>query len=177
MSTDVEVTTFDAPTTLDNMVLIVEAEMLIHMDYVTNDVMDPERGREGAICGGRKACAIGALWLAHGIKPEIWGVEDDGATLPGIHYDERYDFMYYRPELRRAYDVLNKAATEKADAIAQSRGSENIARMRPEIVRQADMCGMAEALFESNLLDEEGFVGKQLIDVIDRAKELLAPAE
>lgn len=171
------VTTFDAPTTLDNMVLIVEAEMLIHLDYVTNEVMDQERERKGAICGGRKACAIGALWLAHGIKPEVWGDDDEAmAQLPGITYDERLSFMLDYPELRKAYDALDSAAEEKADAIAQRNGAERIGLFRPEIVRQAQMCGMAEALFESRLLDQD-FVGKELIDVIDRAKELLAPAE
>lgn len=91
---------------LDNMQEIVEGEMLIRGSYISPKIQVPER--EGAICGGRRACALGSLYLAAGIDPVLddLGYSDLDNTAPS----ERYLEFQERPYLGLAYDAMNKAA-------------------------------------------------------------------
>lgn len=114
---------------LDNMKEIVKNDMLEQGVYITESVVDQRLAEQGAICGGRKACAIGSLYIGYGIRPDI---EDGYAKLPGVddtrYYwtggpnkpSERESFLKTRPGLRLAYDALNDAAdkfVEKRDDI------------------------------------------------------------
>src|SRR3954470_14749062 len=66
---------------LAGMQEIVEHDMLIHGEYATG-VVDDELAAEGAICGGRKYCAVGALWVGGGVsmRNDGWGYK-----LPGVN--------------------------------------------------------------------------------------------
>lgn len=99
---------------LDNMETIVLAEMLVRGEYLELQVSHPERS--GAICGGRRACAIGSLYIGAGVRISRYKVGSFSyAQLPGVNESERKSFMRHRPHLRLAYDALN----ESAEAYAQ----------------------------------------------------------
>lgn len=104
-----ETTRAKAIAALEGMREIVRREMLTQGIYVDPEVSNPRL--VGAICGGRKHCAIGSLWVGGGIKATK---EKYGIALPGTAADERPDFLRHRPGLRAAYDSLNLAAEEFA---------------------------------------------------------------
>lgn len=97
---------------LEGMRQIVRREMITTGCYIDEDISSPQLARSGAICGGRKHCAIGSLWAGYGIKP----FKRSGfVQLPGVHRDTRKRFTKTRPGLRLALNALNAAATEFAD--------------------------------------------------------------
>src|ERR1044072_1662169 len=63
---------FRAVWTLNRMREIVLNEMLMHGEYSTA-VVDERRAEEGAVCGGRRACAVGSLWIAYGVPFDEYG--------------------------------------------------------------------------------------------------------
>lgn len=106
---------------LEGMKEIVKAEMLIRSHYVDPEHVDQERKEAGAICGGHKACAIGSLWLAYGIKPDYQPppttLSGKGTwTLPGtdelfsVKGQRRAEFLRNRPGLKLALNALDDAA-------------------------------------------------------------------
>jgi hypothetical protein len=114
---------------LDNFDLIVRRDRLVRGAYFVSrnelgvhfDVNDPAWGleqaraeqlaNENALCGGGRACAIGSLWLAGGVKtePNFMGT---GGYLPHVVEENRHLELDERPALSVAYDALNLAATE-----------------------------------------------------------------
>jgi hypothetical protein len=98
-----------------NMQKIIANEMLTRGEYVEEDVSNPRLAEQGAICGGRRACAVGSLWLAALVPMEFkdpdhptWG------DMPGVLVRDRLDFLDDKPGLASAYDALNAAAREYA---------------------------------------------------------------
>lgn len=94
---------------LDGMREIVNNEMLIHGQYVTEDVINPTMA--DSLCGGRQYCAIGALWVGAGVKVER---RYGGVALPGAMYWQRSRFVAGRPALAAALDHLDAAAERYA---------------------------------------------------------------
>ncbi len=97
---------------LDRMKQIVENDQVIHMCYLSEEVVRPDLAKAGAVCGGHSACAVGSLWLAGDIKPV-----NDGTgfyLLPGVLPGERGDALVDHPALSAAYDALNDAAEQYA---------------------------------------------------------------
>jgi hypothetical protein len=109
-------TLYSAEETLDRMAEIVRAEMTVRLSYV-GSIVRPDLAESGAICGGRQHCAIGALWVAHGV-PYLRDADDDDVDLPGVAQSERLDFLDRDPELALAHDALGAAA----DAFAERSG-------------------------------------------------------
>jgi hypothetical protein len=93
---------------LDGMAQIIRNEMLTHGSYVSSEVVNEELAKQGAICGGHEACAIGSLWIGGGVK--INASRYGGAILPGVEEEERQQFLRNRDGLRVAYHELNAAA-------------------------------------------------------------------
>lgn len=90
---------------LDRMAEIAEREMLVSGNYVDPFYIDPKMG--GAVCGGRKTCAVGSLFVAGGAEVEVNRGE---FRLPAANPGNRDDYLADRPALRLAYDALNDAA-------------------------------------------------------------------
>lgn len=108
-------TLYSAEETLDRMAEIVRAEMMGNRVYVSG-VVRPDLAEKGAICGGRRHCAIGALWVAHGVPYTDY--MSDEVALPAVAQSERMGFMATDAELALAHDALGEAA----DAFAESIG-------------------------------------------------------
>lgn len=96
---------------LDGMRSIVRAEMLTQGEYVENEISNPRR--VASLCGGRKHCAVGSLWVGGGIRPKI--TPGGLIYLPGAEGYLRKDFLRRRPALRTAYNALNEAARDFAE--------------------------------------------------------------
>jgi hypothetical protein len=58
--------------TCDGVIEIAKNEMLVRGNYITG-IVDDKLKQQGAICGGRQACLVGSLYLAHGVPDEGWG--------------------------------------------------------------------------------------------------------
>ena len=144
---------------LDGMREIVRREMLITGTYVQASVSNPNL--TGAICGGRKHCAIGALWVGGGVKP-VWGGRC--YPLPGADQDERVDFLRHRAGLRLAYDCLNAAAEDFIDRDDEGRLSLDRYFSAP-----------IEALFEGNY-DDGDLTKRDLLRIIAAAKRKVKAA-
>lgn len=145
--------------TLTGMSQIVKNEMLIRGEYVT-PVRNRKLADEGAICGGRKACAIGSLWIAAGVKVEPQGAL--GARLPGIYDSQRPGFLRRRPGLRLAYEALNEAAEEYA-----------VEHNKVATIKRSHFDSPIEALFESRAAK----IGRpELLSLINVAKRKVRAA-
>lgn len=162
---------------LDGMEEIVTAEMLMRGEYFSSYVADPSRKQ--AICGGRKFCAIGALWQGAGIGLIREPRERDNiviTVLPGAmetvwrdyltpnNHQSRADFLVRRPGLRLALDTLDAVAQEfAADAgLDLSRG---------------DYASAMEALFEGEDEDGDFYVNSEdLLDIIRAARREIVAA-
>lgn len=93
---------------LDGMAEIVRNEMLVKGHYVTS-VVRPDMA--SSVCGGRRYCAVGALWAAGGVRVDASG------ELPGVEEHARDGFLAHRPGLRLAYEALNEAARAYIDGL------------------------------------------------------------
>jgi hypothetical protein len=94
--------------TLDNMRQIVKNDMLTVGEYITQNIVQRNLAEQGAICGGRKACAIGSMLLAYGDKPV-----DDGfgyIILEGTEAPSEYAAR--KPALKAVLDSLNAEAEQ-----------------------------------------------------------------
>lgn len=150
-----------AVTILEGMEQIAERNMLIHGRYVTPEVHSPELAQSGAICRGHKACAIGSLYLAGGVKMTY---EKSGsgimlADMPGVDEEDRAEFLRNRPALRAAYDALNEAA----DRFIKRNGVKFLDDRR---IFNASI----EALFEEGTLDGRSINAPELTRVIKSAR-------
>lgn len=106
-----ETTRAKALSALEGMREIVRREMLTTGFYVDEEVSNPRL--LGALCGGRKHCAIGSLWVGAGIKAKI---DEKGVfSLPGTPEWDRNEFLRRRPGLRVAYEQINLAADDFAE--------------------------------------------------------------
>lgn len=94
--------------TCDGVIEIAKNEMLVRGTYLTG-ILKPDMAREGSICGGRKACLVGSMYLAHGVRGDI---ED-----MSMSFDSRKAEMRNRPGLRLAYQAINEAALRRAEKI------------------------------------------------------------
>lgn len=97
---------------LDGMRSIVRAEMLTQGEYIESEISNPRR--LASLCGGRKHCAVGSLWVGGGIRPHV--TPGGAVHLPGTSSWEREAFLRRRPALRVAYNALNEAARDFADS-------------------------------------------------------------
>ncbi len=100
---------------LNGIEQIARNEMLIQGEYVTEEVVNEELAKKGAICGGRAACLIGSAYVSAG-----YGYIDeyDYFRLPGIGDtadldEERKAFLRHRPGLRLAIEALDKCAVRR----------------------------------------------------------------
>jgi hypothetical protein len=135
---------------LAGMQEIVEHDMLIHGEYSTSFVVDHKLAAEGAICGGRKYCAVGALWVGGGVS-----MRNDGwdYALPGVNVYERENFLRPRHGLRLAYETLNQVAQEWA---VRTRRANRL--MDYYAVDLADLT--IESVFEGEY-DDRGEIGRR----------------
>lgn len=154
---------------LDGMYQIVEKEMVVKGHYVTG-VVDEALASAGAICNGRKYCAIGSLWAGHGVRAVKDPWAEWGWNLPGVNEGaERDEFLENRHGLRLAYNSLNEAATEWAEKnIASPRGREDVLETFNAPI---------EALFEAEDDFKEDYdfeLGRpELLEIIERAENIV----
>ncbi len=120
---------------LDGMLEVTRNEMLRRGDYISRFVVSEYLEEHGAVCGGHRACAVGALWLGAGVEIEYsMGM----ATLPGTNDShQREEFLETRPALALAYAAMNQVCDEYIDEL-DLRGRLN-----------ADFADSMEQLFES----------------------------
>jgi len=150
---------------------IVEREQLAHVGYVDQRV-DPGLAASGALCRGRRACVVGATWLAAGIEPVRYVSpfsEVVTYALPGAGFDHEDRIVALKNGgylgLLRAYEALNEAA----QAYIVERGF--------TLDSMWAHAGPLEGLFESeDPASYESFLiePRDMLVVIDRAEELVA---
>ncbi len=143
---------------LDRMAQIVDNDMLVRGDYVENEVTRPDLAESGAICGGHRACAIGSLWIAGGLDPENAYVK---GTPDPFAYDRRETYLSDKPALRRAHAALCSAAEDYGD------------RRDLFVAGDAFWPDPLEALFETGEDDDGPINPRELLTVIDMAREIL----
>lgn len=146
-----ETTRAKALDALEGMRQIVRNKMLITGAYVDEKVSNPRL--LGALCGGRKHCAIGSLWAGAGIKAKI----SDGSAffLPGTPEWDRKEFLRRRPGLKVAYEQINLAA----DDFAEKNGYD---------LEISSYGAPLEALFETHY--ENDLTKQDLLKIISAAK-------
>lgn len=125
--------------TLDGMAEIARAEMMARVGYVTPAVARPRR--RGAVCQGHKACAIGSLWLAAGVKLQPLYRGTGNLVLPGVSQGERGEFIRTRPVLRHSLHFLNQAASEYMD-LHDILPSRDLTRDAIESLFESDDCAL-----------------------------------
>lgn len=181
MTTTTTFTPYTAEETLQRMLVIAEAEMLIRGSYITSDI---DLDRVDAPCGGRQACAVGSLVLAAGFTLSEDGKEDvrEDTRIPWTHGPNgrdgqnvwpngRPDFMRRWPETARAYDALNQAAKEYMDDKGLIDDDIDSTHDKSGI----NTYGHMETLFESMLLGTgPANLARHMTDVITRAQRILA---
>lgn len=174
----------DAISTLWNMSIIAEADMMTRGLYVDEKVSEP--ARSGAICGGHRACAIGSLFLgaqvplvhysgrsggdilsndevAHHIKNgdfSFW------SSMPNVGVTDRYHEFKKRPYLGLAYRALNNAAMEYV--IKHDEEYMIIWLKRSPRPFEGPAEGWAEVLFESKIIPDSD-LGKIFVRLCDKA--------
>lgn len=176
---------YTAEETIDRMRQIVEAEMIMHMDYISDEI-DQRRKEEGAICGGHRACAVGALYLAFGVVPRYDRDNEDGlifnVTLPGSYAPIRTEFMQRIPELGRAYRALNTAAEQVMEEYAVKHDLNMDDVFSEDFKHAVNFNGAMEAMFEHYWTEEEdervndGMTQgdkERMLTMLDRAQEIL----
>jgi hypothetical protein len=150
---------------LDGMEEMVHNEMVQRIGYISLRTYKPELAEAGAICLGHMACAVGSLWLAGGVELSWSG---GLAFLPGTShtYNMRVDWLRVNgyEGIITAYEALETAAAEYVE------------REGLTIQDTWEDYGALEGLFESydDEQDEPLIEPHQLVDVIERARELLS---
>lgn len=149
--------------TLDGMKEIVEHEMIERGSYSTAEIIDRDLYEKGAVCGGRRYCAIGAMVVAYGIPSH----QESQGRYP---WEQTVDFgmavsggrrSYYKkhPGLDIAHDALNEAADQYAKqyGLGMPGGTSAI-----------------EDLFESNPFFDDTEEGRVVLcGIIDNAKAII----
>lgn len=139
---------------LEGVIELAEKEQLLQGRYVSS------------ICGGRKACLIGSLFLVAHAEPQVFrGV----STLVEAHEGFRDTFMADRPGLKLAYEALNTEAELYA--------YEHNLDLTPGYDEE-DFHSAAEALFEVGLkgMDYDE-IRDHVITVCRNAQRALQPIE
>ncbi len=147
---------------LDRMKQIVENDMLIRLTYVEAVLTRPDLAEAGAICGGHRACAIGALWIAGGWTPghaEYSFTNSSGYSSSVFSEAYRDEYLADKPALSSAHDALNAAAEVYA--------AEQDLEVGPNYVSRI------EALFEEGFRNDEHIDPRELLAVIDIAHGIL----
>lgn len=75
----------------------------------------PNKRVQDPLCGGVNVCAIGSLYVAAGIEPEVSAYDGSIIGLPGASEHLREEFMKDKPVLAKAYSLLNLSARNFAD--------------------------------------------------------------
>lgn len=183
-------TTRKALRVCDGVISIAANEMLVQGTYVTEHVANQELKERGAICGGRKACLVGSMYLSHGDLPtkeeanERYGHSGFWAGIFRPPY--RPEYMADRPALKLAYDAFNTAAYEimlsepwtrefETEEYDDDEGEYVTARIEIDVSSQHEPSeGWGEYFFEIVLKSEEDyFVRGQVIRVAENAKDLI----
>lgn len=162
----------DALRTLDGIRQITKNEMLIHGEYVTDNVRNKKLAAEGAVCGGRKACLVGSAYIAYGVPLQITEHYDywrektvERVELPGIgDKRNRAGFRRYRPGLRLAMEALNDAAERKLATLSERRQ-----RAIRENVDDGIYPDLAESLFETG----KGLNREDVLKLVTQAKRIV----
>lgn len=104
---------------LDGIIQIAENEMLQQGIYV-GPVADEKLAEKGSICGGRKACLVGSLFLSAKHAGEIepppprypWlnAYQDLYDRWPMSSGDSRESFIADHPAMKLAWDTLSRLA-------------------------------------------------------------------
>lgn len=103
---------------LDGMREIVRKEMLVKGMYV-GPISNPSMTR--SICGGRRYCAMGALWVGGGIKVTR-------GDLPGVHegagrtQGTRNRFLRKHPALKIALNALEEVSRKYLSELPTTSG-------------------------------------------------------
>ena len=160
---------------LDRMQQVVDNEMLRRGTYITDYITDHDLELDGAVCGGRQACAIGALGLGAGVEYTDAEADEEGhyvgsLGLPGVAQNARDHFMSDKPHLRAAFDALEKAAHWYVLDVPESK----------EYADASETCefqhSYLEALFESSWWSDGDEARLGISEVIGKARELLLVA-
>ena len=140
---------------LDGMREVVRREMLTQGTYVSEEGLNPRLA--GAICGGRRHCAIGSLWVGAGVKHRV---VKGAVTLPGVGEEDRPRFLRRHPALKLAYDALNRVAQRWTDE------------------HEVDLDGAFHAPIEDLFESQWGYVltKRDLLRIISNAKRIVRAA-
>lgn len=165
--------TMTALDALDGMRGIVEREMVGTGLYASYEVQDRKLLEAGAICGGRRYCAIGSIIVGGGVQP-YQDMADDESSRTDVFENLVMDLTLRRSadaftegyeHIRVAHEALCVAAREVAEEY-DLRVSPGESRSTIEDVFE----GNGTAFYENGVSDR----GREiLLEVIDRAKELV----
>lgn len=103
---------------LNGMKEVVENEQLIKGAYITEEVVNKDLAKAGAICGGHQACAIGSLWIGADTPRESYFDHAGNEIITevyGVDQGHIRDEFLDRPEnaaLKVAYDAINEATLQ-----------------------------------------------------------------
>lgn len=166
-----------AISTCDGVIRIANNEMLQQGVYVSRDIVNPALEREGSICGGRNACLVGSIYLAHGVPFKDM---DHEGHIPSFFAYGRESYMADKPALRLAYDAFNQAAfdtleREYSDVIpyVQEWDEDSECYLCTDVPDEPSE-GWGEWFFEKALEgQEDSFIQQEVIRVANRAKELI----
>jgi hypothetical protein len=146
--------------TCDGVIEIAKNEMLVRGNYITG-IVDDKLKQQGAICGGRQACLVGSLYLAHGV-PEMFG------PFFSFSASKRENHMRYRPALRLAYYAINEAAHRRMKVT----NPDKLARLTRRYGVPDE--GWGEFFFETFLRSRpNAVVLAEVVQVIRSAKRLI----
>lgn len=158
MTTSIENHVERAIETLEGMRQIVKNDMLTRNEYVSQTIVNRKLAEQGAVCGGRKACAIGSMLLGYGVEPKRdgWG----SVSLPGAHSPKSYSAT--RPALRAVLNALNAEATAFIENNPKVKQSFN--RRRVEFDQPIEQ--LFEGAYGTRLVDRD-----TMLKLITRAKQ------
>lgn len=109
----------------DGVIAIANNDMIVHGTYVTQGIVNEKLAKLGSVCGGRAACLIGSMFIAHGDMPKKpKGTYFGNGVWDGIFGPLRYKWLKERPALKLAYDAFNRAAKNIVD-LEHSEWSDN----------------------------------------------------
>lgn len=174
-----------ATETFDNMVEIIEKEMLVKGSYAS-PIQNVDLHVQGAICDGRRYCAIGTMVVAYGVRSH----EKDrfGAWQTSFKFDRMTGTMrkdYYDEALTAVHDALNDAAIQWAkDHGAEPGGEEDFGTSvlvgeinGEQFFVNMDHFSPLESLFESSPYFANTEDGRHdLLEIVTRAKEQVCGA-
>jgi len=155
---------------LDRMGEIVRSEMVARVGYVSQEVYD--ESRTGSLCGDRRYCVVGALWVAGGAKVRRrfggGGCGCGWVELPGAQPLGRRSYLRNRPALALAFDALNATAEAYIS--------------RHDVLTDAECDAPIEALFEGGSFTADGdsttpHGRRELLRIIAAAKRRTAKME